>query len=92
MEVGNRIVYDQDGEIVSQTGEMKGDVLPRKDITELHFIDLPYGSINYSMHRIVSIAVVTRQPILEEIQVILTPEQQQIIDLENQLLLSSGVI
>ena len=40
MQIGNRIIYDQDGQIIYQIGEMQGDVLPRKDITELNYIDL----------------------------------------------------
>ena len=92
MQGGNRIIYDQDGEIVYQTGEMQGDVMQRKDITQLNFIDLPYGAVNSNTHRIVSIDTSTLQPILEDLPVALTPEQQRIIDLENQLLLSSGVI
>lgn len=89
MQLGNRIVFDQDGEIILQTGEMQGDVLPRKEITELHIIDLEYGAIDFNTHRIVSIDPVTKQPVLEAIEVPLTPEQQRIKELEDQLLLLS---
>ena len=92
IQLGNRIVFDQDGEIIHQTGEMQGDVLPRKEITELNFIDLEYGEINYSTHRIVLIDVETKQPILEEIPQFKTEEQLRIEQLENELLLASGVI
>jgi len=87
MDVGNRIIYDQDGEIVYQTGEMSGDVLPRKEIMELDYIDLEYGAVNLQTHRIAGIDPKTKQPILEEIPVVLTPEQQRIQELEDQLLL-----
>lgn len=87
MKVGNRIIFDQDGEIVFQTGEMQGDVLPRKEITSLDYIDLEYGEIDYTKYRIVGVNVETRQPILEEIEVPKTPEQERIEELENQLLL-----
>lgn len=87
MDVGNRIIYDQDGEIVFQTGEMTGDVLPRKEITELHLIDMEYGAVNFQTHRIIGIDLETKQPILEEIPIELTPEQQRIQELEDQLLL-----
>lgn len=89
MQVGNRIIFDQEGEIVYQTGEMQGDVLPRKEITILSFVDLEYGAINLNTHRIIGIDVLTKQPILEEIPQILTPEQQQIKDLEDALLLAT---
>lgn len=87
MQIGNRIIYNQDGEIVYQTGDMSGDVLPRKEITELHFVDLEYGAVNLQTHRIISIDPKTKQPILEELLVELTPEQQRIQELEDQLLL-----
>lgn len=87
MLVGNRIFFDQDGEIVFQTGEMQGDVLPRKEITSLDYIDLEYGEIDYTKYRIVGVNVETRQPILEEIEVPKTPEQERIEELEDQLLL-----
>lgn len=87
MQVGNRIIYDQDGEIIFQSGEMQGDVQPRKEITKLNFIDLEYGAVNFTTHRIASIDPVTKKPVLESIEVMLTPEQQRIKDLEDQLLL-----
>lgn len=87
MQIGNRIIYDQDGEILLQTGEMQGEVLPRKEITELHFIDLDYGAINFQTHRLVAIDPKTKQPILEEMSIQLTPEEQKIKELEDQLLL-----
>ncbi|MCU6709363.1 hypothetical protein M6D81_11655 [Paenibacillus sp. J5C_2022] len=92
MEVGNRVIYDQDGNIVYQTGEMSGDVLERSVITSLAHIDIPYGSIDYTTHRLVGVDPATSEPITEELPVTLTPDEQRIIDLENQLLLSSGVI
>lgn len=87
MQIGNRVIYDQNGKIVFQTGEIQGDVLPRKEITELNYIDLEYGEIDYSKYRIVGIDVETKEPILEEIIIEKTPEQQKIEELENQLLL-----
>lgn len=86
-EVGNRIVFDQDGEILYQTGEMAGDVLPRKEIIELDFIDLEYGQIDYTKHRVIGVDINTKQPILEDIVIPKTEEQQRIEELENQILL-----
>ncbi|PAQ15091.1 hypothetical protein CD798_08595 [Bacillaceae bacterium SAOS 7] len=76
MNIGNRIIYDQDGEVIAELGEMQGDVLPRKEITELNFIDLEYGAIDYQTHRMLKIDPVTKQPILEEIPARLTEEQR----------------
>lgn len=86
MQIGNRITYDQDGEILFQTGEMQGDVLPRKNITELYHIDLEYGEIDYSKYRIIGVSTDTKEPILEEI--IREKTQEEIMqELENQILL-----
>lgn len=87
LQVGNRIIYDQDGEILFQTGEMQGDVLPRKEITELNFVDLEFGAIDFKTHRIVKIDPNTSKPILETIEHVLTPDQQRMKDLEDQVLL-----
>lgn len=88
MQVGNRIIYDQDGEIIVQLGEMQGNVLPRKEITAINFVDVEYGAINHQTHRIVGIDVKTKQPILQEILQQVSPEEQRIQELENQLLLA----
>lgn len=89
MEIGNRIIHDQDGRVLSQTGEMRGDVLPHKEITELHFVDLEYGQIDISKYRIVGIDMVTRQPILEELPIYESEEQRRIRELEDELLLQA---
>lgn len=86
MNIGNRVIYDQDGEILFQTGEMSGDVIPRKFISELHVIDLAYGEIPYS-HKLLKIDVLTKTPILEEIIIPKTAEQVRIEELENEILL-----
>lgn len=88
MNIGNRVFYDQDGEIICQSGEMQGDVLPRKEITELNYIDLDYGAVDLSTQRIVSVDPITRQPVIEAIEATLTPEQQRIKELEDALLLA----
>ena len=86
MQIGNRIIFDQDGEILAQLGEVQGDVLPRKEILSLGYVDLEYGEVDYSKYRIVSINAETKQPILEEI--IREKSQEEIIqELENQILL-----
>ncbi|MFI2856773.1 hypothetical protein ACH6EH_06500 [Paenibacillus sp. JSM ZJ436] len=87
MQIGNRIIFDQDGEIIFQSGEMQGDVLPRKEVSHLDYVDLDYGAVNFQTHRISGIDVATKQPILEQLEVQLSPEQQRIKELEDQLLL-----
>ncbi|HGM1403045.1 TPA: hypothetical protein ACKOKT_003970, partial [Clostridioides difficile] len=70
-----------------QTGEATGDVLEHDTITELHCIDIPYGSIDYTKNRIIGINIETKQPILEEIPVYVSEAEKEKQELENQLLL-----
>ncbi|HBF7094607.1 TPA: hypothetical protein KOU56_003694 [Clostridioides difficile] len=90
MDRANRIICDQTGKILLQTGEATGDILEHDTITELHCIDIPYGSIDYMQNRIVGINIETKEPILEEIPVYLTEEEKRIQELENQLLISEN--
>ncbi|MBG0056696.1 hypothetical protein I4O06_19125, partial [Clostridioides difficile] len=62
MERGNRIICDQTGKILLQTGEATGDILEHDEITELHFVDIPYGSIDYTRNRIIGINIETKEP------------------------------
>ncbi|HEK4640115.1 Uncharacterised protein [Clostridioides difficile] len=90
MNRANRIIYDQTGKILLQTGEATGDILEHDTITELHFVDVPYGSVDYTKSRIVGINIETKEAILEEIPVYLTEEEKRIQELENQLLISEN--
>ena len=83
MQIGNRIIFDEKGNILLQMGEMEGDVEPRGQID---YIDLEYGSIDYSTHYIESIDVVTKKPIVKEYpKQELTHEQMYIKELEEKL-------
>ena len=83
MQIGNRIIFDEKGNILFQMGEMEGDVEPRGQID---YIDLEYGSIDYSTHYIESIDVVTKKPIIKEYpKQELTDEQMYIKELEEKL-------
>ncbi|HBG5949718.1 hypothetical protein LWF11_20445, partial [Clostridioides difficile] len=87
MNRANRIIYDQTGKILLQTGEATGDILQHDTITELHCIDVEYGSIDYTKNRIIGINIETKEPILEEIPIFVTEEEKRIQELENQLLI-----
>ena len=83
MKIGNRIIFDEKGNILFQMGEMEGDVNPRGQID---YIDLEYGSINYTTHYIESIDVETKEPIIKEYpKAKLTDEQLYIQELEAKL-------
>ncbi|HBF2562788.1 hypothetical protein [Clostridioides difficile] len=86
MNRANRIIYNQTGKILLQTGEATGDLLEHDEITELHCIDVEYGSIDYTKNRIIGINIETKEPILEEIPIYITDEEKRIQELENQLL------
>ncbi|HBF5148216.1 TPA: hypothetical protein P5Q24_001120 [Clostridioides difficile] len=81
----NRIIYNQDGKILLQTGEATGDVLEHDTITELHYLDVEFGSIDYSKQYIESINPVTKEPVIKDIDVILTDEQKRLQALEKEL-------
>ncbi|MET1838490.1 hypothetical protein ABWA25_17755 [Clostridioides difficile] len=87
MNRANRIIYDQTGKILLQTGEATGDILEHDTITELHYIDVEYGSIDYTRNRITGINIETKEPILEEIPVYVSKAEKEKQELENQLLL-----
>ncbi|MBH7955083.1 hypothetical protein I6A67_18100 [Clostridioides difficile] len=87
MDRANRIIYDQTGKILIQTGEATGDILEHDTITELHCIDIEYGSIDYTRNRITGINIETKEPILEEIPVYVSEAKKEKQELENQLLL-----
>ncbi|HBF4490543.1 TPA: hypothetical protein KOO02_003283 [Clostridioides difficile] len=90
MNRANRIICDQTGKILLQTGEATGDILEHDEITELHFVDIPYGSVDYTKSRIVGINIETKEPILEEIPVFVSEEEKRIQELENQLLIAEN--
>ncbi len=85
MERCNRVIYNQDGKILLQTGEATGDVLEHDTIVELFFLDVEYGSIDYTKQYIESINPVTKEPVLKDIEIILTDEQKRLQTLEKEL-------
>ncbi|HEK8827701.1 TPA: hypothetical protein ACKONU_003864 [Clostridioides difficile] len=90
MNRANRIIYDQTGKILLQTGEATGDILEHDIITQLHCVDVPYGSIDYTRNRIIGINIETKEPILEEIPVYVSEEEKRIQELENQILIAEN--
>ncbi|NAS57206.1 hypothetical protein [Clostridioides difficile] len=90
MNRANRIIYDQTGKILLQTGEATGDILEHDIITQLHCVDVPYGSIDYTRNRIIGINIETKEPILEEIPTFISDEEKRIQELENQLLIAEN--
>ncbi|MCP8381350.1 hypothetical protein [Clostridioides difficile] len=85
MNRGNRIIYDQTGKVWFQTGEAAGDILEHDVITELHCLDVEYGSIDYTKQYIESINPITKEPVVKDIEVVLTDEQKRLKVLEEEL-------
>ncbi|EQG59605.1 TPA: hypothetical protein KQG12_004042, partial [Clostridioides difficile] len=54
------------------------------------YIDVEYGSIDYTRNRIIGINIETKEPILEEIPVFISEEEKRIQELENQILLNEN--
>ncbi|MGE7111223.1 hypothetical protein [Lysinibacillus sp. NPDC047702] len=49
MILDNRIVYNKmTGTIIHQSGEGKGDIVPHESEIELAYIDIPFGTIDYT--------------------------------------------
>ncbi|WP_131038704.1 hypothetical protein [Clostridioides difficile] len=90
MNRANRIICDQTGKILLQTGEATGDILEHDTITELHYLDVEFGSIDYNKNRIIGINIETKEPILEEIPIFISEEEKRIQELENQILLNEN--
>ncbi|MCC0685632.1 hypothetical protein [Clostridioides sp. ZZV14-6345] len=86
----NRIIYNQDGKIIFQTGEATGNVLEHDAITELHYLDVEFGSIDYSKQYIESINPTTKELILKDIPIYLSEEEKRMQELENQILLNEN--
>ena len=85
-QIGNRIIFDEKGNILFQMGEMEGYVNPRSKIKKLDYIDLEFGSIDYATHYIESINVETKEPVIKEYpKAELTDEQMYIKELEEKL-------
>ena len=86
MQIGNRIIFDEKGNILFQMGEMEGCVEPRSKIKKLDYIDLEFGSIDYTTHYIEAINVETKEPVVREYpKAELTDEQMYIKELEEKL-------
>jgi len=84
--VDNRVYYNRlNGNIIFQTGEAEGDVVPHDTEVELAFIDIPFGSINYFKSYISRIDN-EGNPVVMHHNIHETEEQRKIRELEDALL------
>lgn len=98
MEIGRRLIYDNiTGKVILDMGQIKGeDVIERDSINGLDYIDLPFGQdvdkfmipgVKYHVDPITKIVIFDEIP-----EPVLTPEQQEIEKLQNELMIAQGVI
>ena len=84
MQLDNRIIYNKvTGTIIHQSGEATGDVVPHDKDVELAYIDVPYGSIDYSKQ--FAVKVEDGEVIFNDIPVEETEEQKRIKELEEDI-------
>ena len=82
---GNRIIYDHTtGRIEHQTCDSEG-TREHQPITELTYVDLPYGYIDYNKSYIELIDPETGRPIIKDYE--LTDDQKKFKEMEDELLL-----
>ncbi|EAA0008896.1 Uncharacterised protein [Clostridioides difficile] len=76
MEIGRRIIFDQDGEIIAIYGETEGDVIPRKGISKIDYIDIPFNSIPDNCY-IEKIDTINNVPVIKRLKIELTEEEKE---------------
>ena len=89
--LGTRIYYNNLGNPIMILGEIEGDTPPRVENEVVSYLDLPYGDTtlkDVSEFHIENGQIVIDKKIIPQP----TPEELKIQELENELLVASGVI
>ena len=87
MQVGNRIYYSTStGNILFIAGEINNAESQRDPDEVVEFIDIDYGSIDYTKNMIVGVDTVKKKVILQPIE---NEQEKQIRELEDALLLQA---
>ena len=91
MQLDNRVIYNtRTGTIIYQTGEATGDVVPHDTDLQLAYLDIPYGSVDYSKCYIQRIDE-DGNPVIMTYDISETEEQRRIRELEDALLLQTDL-
>lgn len=87
MQRGNLIIYDEEGTVISQTGDAMGDILPHTYPVGVPYVELEYGAyaIEFANSRLIGINVETKEPMFEPFEVNLDEIKQFKINQLNQL-------
>lgn len=89
MQIGSRLFYDQNGEILFHLAPTESDQ-PRKVITKVETLDLDPG-IDHTNLKMIGVNTVTREVNFEVVLPTKT-DAERIIELENLLLENEGLI
>lgn len=84
MYTGNRVYYNQNGNIVFMSGEIEGGTEQRPAET-IKYIDIPTGTIDYSKVELKGVDVKKRKLIYEDLVPAETEEQRRIKELEEYI-------
>lgn len=94
MQIGNRIYFNQKGQIVYMTGECQGDGTARLENEVVSYIDLPYGDRTIQNAETWHIDVENKKIVVDKAREKLETEEDKLRmekqDLENQLLLQAN--
>ncbi|EFI68947.1 hypothetical protein BFZC1_08830 [Lysinibacillus fusiformis ZC1] len=87
LQVGNRVYYNKASRnILFIAGEIHNADTQRDPDEVIEFIDIPFGSIDYSKNMIVGVDVENKKVILQPIE---NAQEKQIRELEDALLLAT---
>ncbi|BDB02126.1 hypothetical protein [Clostridium botulinum] len=91
LQIGNRIYYDKNtGKVLFQTGEIQGDILPRK-VEKIEYIDLAFG--DKTLENVSTFHIENTKIIIDKYMKRIETEEEKLRrekqELENQLLLQA---
>lgn len=87
MHLDNRVTYNKlTGTVFYQTGEATGDVVPHETDVQLAYLDIPYGSLDYSKSYVQRIDA-EGKPVIKEYAKELTPVEIENAKLKEDIIL-----
>lgn len=89
-ETGTRVIYNHLGELVAIMHDVSSDThqITRPDASELFCIDLPYGEVGDDRY-VIGVDPKTKNVIYEYFDKPLSPMEQKVKELEDELLLQT---
>lgn len=94
MKLGNRIYFNQNGQVIHVTGECQGDVIPRLENEIVSYIDLEYGDSTLKDAIEWHIDLENKKIVVDKLREKVETEEDKLKrekqELENQLLLQTN--